>query len=114
MARCPALTRSGDQCSASVRPGDTWCYNHDPARQDERRRNASKAGASRPNREVQDLKRQLADLYDATLEGTVDKGVAAVLAQIANARTRLLETERRIRETEELEERIRQMEEMIA
>ncbi len=114
MPRCSGITRGGDQCSASVRPGEKWCYNHDPARQDERRRNASKAGKSGGNRDVIDLKRQLSDLYDATLAGEVDRGVAAVLTQIVNARTRLLETEARLKEQQELVERIQRMEEMIA
>jgi hypothetical protein len=60
------------------------------------------------------LKRQLDSLYTDTLSGEVDKGVAAVLAQIANARTRLLETELRVREQQELVERLEELEARIA
>jgi hypothetical protein len=60
------------------------------------------------------LKRQLDSLYADTLSGEVEKGVAAVLAQIANARTRLLETELRVREQQELVERLEELEARIA
>jgi hypothetical protein len=44
------------------------------------------------------------------LEAKVDKGVAAVVSQILNVYLRSIELERKIRETEELEERIRRLE----
>lgn len=113
MAQCAAIKANGERCRGIAKAGCDWCPAHDPGRVEARQRAASKAARSKPNREAADLKRQLSDLYDATLEGTVDKGTAAVLAQIANARTRLLETERRIRETEELEERLAELEERL-
>lgn len=114
MAGCSAIKPSGERCRGIAKAGSDWCPAHDPARSDARRRAASKAARSKPSAEIKGLKDQLATLYEDTLAGRVDKGVAAVLAQIANARTRLLETERRLKEQEELEQRIEQLEEMIA
>jgi hypothetical protein len=59
---------------------------------------------------VSELKGQLSDLYAAVLDGTTEPKVGAVAAQIANVRARLVETELRVREAEELEERISQLE----
>jgi hypothetical protein len=48
------------------------------------------------------------------LEGRRDKGVAAVVNQILNTRVRLIELERKVKETEELEHRIEALEEFGA
>jgi hypothetical protein len=59
---------------------------------------------------VSELKGQLADLYAAVLDGTTEPKVGAVAAQIANVRARLVETELKVAEAVELEERISQLE----
>jgi hypothetical protein len=59
------------------------------------------------------IKTELAKLYTDTLAKRVDKGVAAVGAQIQNVRLRAVEVERKIREQEELEERISAVEEQV-
>lgn len=115
MPRCSGITKGGDQCSAIVATGAKWCYSHDPARKEERRANASRAArAKKPSARVKDLDALLAQLYDDTLAGTVDKSVAAVLTQIIHGRTRLLEAERRIAELEQFEERIAELEAIAA
>lgn len=106
MAQCAGIKRDGSRCSLSVPPGVAHCYNHDPHRAEERRRNAARAGRRRSNTEVADLKDRLSDLYTDVLAGEVEPKVGAVAAQIAGAQIRLLETERRIKETEDLEARI--------
>jgi len=42
----------------------------------------------------------------------VDKGVGAVVNQILNTRARLIELERKVKETEELEERLTALEQV--
>jgi hypothetical protein len=44
------------------------------------------------------------------VEGTLESGRAAVAAQLVNTRIRLLEYARRVREQEELEERMSEIE----
>jgi hypothetical protein len=113
MARCAGTTRDGTQCTAIVRPPQTYCYQHDPARSEERRRNASRAGKSAGSREIKDLKRRLSEVIDTVLEGSQDRGRAAVAIQGFNALRGVLELERKIREAEELESRLEALEEAL-
>jgi hypothetical protein len=110
--QCRAITRDGSRCKASVRPGVEWCYNHDPARSEERRRNASRAGRSKPNREITDLKDQLQEIADNVLDGSADARRAAVAVQALQAKRAVLETERRVRELEEIERRLTALEDV--
>jgi hypothetical protein len=109
MPKCPATKRDGGQCTTIVRPPLLYCYQHDPERAEERKRNASRAGKS-SGREIKDLKRRISEVVDAVLEGTQDKGRAAVAIQGLNALRGALELERKIRELDELEARIEALE----
>jgi hypothetical protein len=114
VASCGAITAKGDRCSATVRPGAEWCYNHDPARAQERKRNASKAARSKPSRELASIKARLEELTEDVLAGELETGRAAVANQLINTRLRAIELERKIKEADELEERIRRLEEDTA
>jgi hypothetical protein len=110
MPRCAGTKRDGGQCTTIVPPPLTYCYQHDPDRAEERKLNASKAGRARHDPEVREIKRLLKDLYAGVLEGRVERAAAAVANQIANTRLRAIEVERRIRDTEELEGRLDELE----
>ena len=56
------------------------------------------------------MKRQLRRLADDVLEGSVDKGIASVAAQVLGVYIRAVEQDRKVKETEELEERIEALE----
>jgi len=109
MPRCVGTKRDGGQCTTIVKPPQTHCYQHDPDRAEERKRNASRAGRN-GGKEVRDLKRRISDVIDAVLEGSQDRGRAAVAIQGLNALRGVLELERKMRETEELEERLEALE----
>lgn len=83
---------------------------HDPANAEKRRRSASKAARSKPSRELRTIKAKLSDLTDQVLAGEVETGRAAVANQLINTRLRAVELERKIREAEELEARIEELE----
>jgi hypothetical protein len=110
MAVCAGTKRDGSRCTATVEPPQTYCWWHDPANADERRRAASKAGKSRPNRELAGIKAQLQDLTRDVLAGDLETGRAAVANQLINTRLRAIEQERKNRETEDLEARIEALE----
>lgn len=110
MARCGGTTRNGRRCTVIVKPPHTHCYQHDPERAEERRRNASRAGKSAGGREIRDLKKRISDVVDAVLEGSQDRGRAAVAIQGFNALRGVLELERKVRELDELEARIEALE----
>ncbi len=111
-AKCPAITREGRPCKGLVRPDNDYCPAHDPSRQEARRRAASKAGRAKPRTEIQGLRERLDTLYIGVLAGLIGPKVGAVCAQIAGARIRLIETERKLKELEELEARLEALEQM--
>ncbi|HEV8045894.1 MAG TPA: hypothetical protein VGP38_11975, partial [Rubrobacter sp.] len=77
---------------------------------EERKRNASRAGRRAGGRDIRDLKRRISDVVDAVLEGSQDRGRAAVAIQGFNALRGVLELERKVRELDELEARIEELE----
>ncbi len=117
MARCARIKDNGEKCKADAMPGAEWCYSHDPARAQERRRNASRGGKSggrgRGGGEIIETKALLADLTNQVLAGELKTGSAAVANQLINTRLRAIELERKVKETEELEARIEELERAI-
>jgi hypothetical protein len=106
---CAGIKRDGGRCTQGVSPGEAWCYNHDPGRASERKRAASRAGKSKPSREVQDLKRQLEALTEQVIDGSIEPYPAAVAGQLIGVRLRLLEFERRLRETDEIAQQVEEL-----
>ena len=117
MGRCAGITAAGGRCKAEAMPGEEWCWNHHPDYEQARRRRASKGGKrggrGRPQRETEDIKVLLEDLTDRVLSGDLDTGRAAVANQLVNTRLRAIEQERKIKETEELEERMEALERVL-
>jgi hypothetical protein len=106
MAVCRATKANGEPCTLSATGPHGFCWAHDPANREKRRQMASRAAKSKPSKEIATIKAELATLYADTVAGRVDKGSAAVGAQVQNVRLRCLEVERRWRELDELEARI--------
>ncbi len=110
MARCGFVKEDGRPCERIVPASQELCYSHDPARQAERKRNAARGGRAKASGEIGRVKANLQALADATLEGAVDKGVAAVTGQIWNIYLAAVRTELKVKEVEDLEERISALE----
>src|SRR5215218_3988247 len=108
---CTATKRDGSPCTLPSYASDGLCWAHSPKNAERRRRGQSRGGKSKPSKELVSIKQRLSNLADDVLEAKVDKGVAAVASQILNVYLRSIELERKIRETDELEERIRSLEE---
>ena len=108
--RCAGTKRDNSPCTATVEPPQRFCWWHNPVNADKRRRAASKAGKSKPSRELAGLKAQLQDLTQDVLAGEIETGRAAVANQLINTRLRAIELERKIRVTDELEARIEALE----
>jgi hypothetical protein len=70
-------------------------------------------GAHQKAGEISDLKKQLKDLAADVLSDKVGRSEAAAITQIINTRARLIELERKIREQEELTERLEILEEAL-
>jgi hypothetical protein len=84
---------------------------HDPTRSEERRRAASKAGKAKPNREIADIKVRLSGLADDVLAGRVDRADAAVAGQLLGTVIRAVGMELKVREAEDFERRLAELEE---
>lgn len=106
MPRCAGSKPDSTPCERIVGASQKYCFAHDPDRAFERSRNASRAARSRPNRQLVEIRRALDVLHAGVLTEKVSPKVGAVVVQIINSKLRLCEMERRIRETEEIERRI--------
>jgi len=111
MNRCHGTRRNGERCTQTVEPPNAYCWHHAPERAEERRRAASKAGRSKPNRELPSIKALLEDLTERVLSGDLETGPAAVANQLINTRLRALEQERKVGELEDVLARLDALEE---
>jgi hypothetical protein len=110
---CTATTQYGRPCQNLAQPDNEVCWSHNPANAEARARNARAGGVavhSPTTLEIQELKHELKSLIREVKEGKVAPGVATVVTQLANVLLRGIEQERKVRETEELEERIAHLE----
>ena len=118
MRGCSAIKANGERCRGIAATGSDYCPAHDPGRAEERSRMASKAARSRQvstgtTMDIPIIKSRLKDLYEAVLDGRVDRSAAAVANQIANTQLRAVEVERRVREQDDLEIRLDELEGLL-
>jgi hypothetical protein len=111
--RCAGTKRDSSPCTATVEPPHRFCWWHDPANADKRRRAASKAGKSKPSRELAGIKQRLSDLADDVLEGRQERAVAAVANQVLNVFLRAVSVELKVREQQEITERLEELETLL-
>ena len=113
MHRCSGIKPNGGRCERIVSQEQDYCYSHDPARQEERKRNAARGGKAKASGELAWVKADLADLVAATREGSIDKGVAAVIAQIWNVYLRAVSVGLDVQERLELVREIEELREIV-
>lgn len=110
MAGCGGTKRDGRQCTVTVEPPNTYCWAHDPSNAEQRKRAAAKGGRSRVGGDVKDLRLQLQQLTERVVSGALETGRGAVANQLITTQIKLLEYERRVRETDELANRLEELE----
>lgn len=113
MVRCGGTKRDGSPCTATVNHPQRFCWWHDPANADKRRRAASKAGKAKPDRELAGIKARLSNLADDVLIGSVDRQDASVVGQLLNTVIRAVSVELKVKEQLELIERVEALESRI-
>ncbi len=111
MRRCAGLKRDGTQCTVSVDPPQTYCWWHENAQK--RQRAASKGGRAKASKVIKELHELLEELTRRVIAGELETSRGAVANQLISTRIRLLEHERRVRESEELEERLAALESVL-
>lgn len=109
MTQCTAIKAEGGRCRGVAIERSDWCYQHDPTRSEERRRNASlggKSGGRGRRSETSEIKAELASLTTKVLAGEIETPKVAVANQLINTRLRAVELERKIAEQDDLMERL--------
>jgi len=110
--QCTAAKRDGTRCTLPATGQQGLCWAHDPQNAAKRRRTASRGGKSKANSKVKVLRAQLKTLTEQVIRGELETGRGAVANQLITTQIRLLELERKIKEQEEIEERISRLEEL--
>jgi hypothetical protein len=117
MSKCSAIKANGQRCGGRAIDGSQWCWNHDPAYAEARRRNASKGGKrggrGRPSAELARLQERLEDLADKVLSGEVERGVGAVVGQLLNGARACVRDGLAAREQEILVARLEEVEQIL-
>ncbi len=118
MAICSGIKADGGRCRGQAIGDSQWCFSHHPDYEEQRRRRASRGGKrggrGRPQAELSDVKRRLSDLVDDVLEGHKDRGDAAVAGQLLNTYIRAVGVELKVREQQEIVERLEELENLLA
>ena len=112
MGRCTAIKPNGERCRLDAQEKQDTCWAHSPENSEKRRKRASRGGRAKANRELPTIKALLEDLTEQVLSGELQTGPAAVANQLINTRLRAIEQERKIREAEEIEERLSRLEDL--
>ena len=113
VSTCKATKRNGEPCTLPANGQQGLCWAHDPKNAERRRKGASRGGKAKANRELPSIKALLEDLTGQVLTGELPTGPAAVANQLINTRLRAIEQERKLRELEELAERLEALEEVL-
>jgi hypothetical protein len=117
LPRCSGITQSGTACKGTPIEGSSYCYVHDPAHAEERRRHGARGGKrggrGRPMVDLARVKQRLHALVEEVLEGRTDRGDAAVVGQLLNTYIRAVSVELKAREQLELIERLEALEEAL-
>ncbi len=97
--------------------GEGYCYAHHPDLEERRRASSSRGGKrggrGRSNGDIKDVKAWLLKLASDVESGKLEAKDGAVVSQILNVFLRGVEVERKIKETQELEERLEELEEAV-
>ena len=113
MSRCAATKGDGTPCQAIVRESQQLCHAHDPARAEQRRRAASKAGKSRMGGELPAIKARLRELAEDVVAEKITTAKGSVAAQILGVYLRAVEQERKQREYDEIRGEMAELRELF-
>jgi len=117
MSKCSAIKANGQRCGGRAIDGSQWCWNHNPAYAEARRRNATKGGKQggrgRPSAELARLQERFEELAEKVLSGEVERGVGAVAGQLLNGARACVRDGLAAREQEELVARLEEVEQIL-
>jgi hypothetical protein len=108
--QCTFIKPGGERCKGVPVRGSTLCAAHHPDYRERRRAGARRGGKARGAGELIEIKSEIRNVIEAVQEMKLNRGVGAVVFQGFNTLLRAVEVERKVREVDELEERIVAME----
>jgi hypothetical protein len=111
--RCAAIKRAGERCKLDATSG-SFCWSHAPENAAARKSKARRGGKARGAGELGELKRRLRALCEEVIAGRVNRADAAVAGQLLGTYIRAVSVETKLREVDELEGRISELEETLA
>ena len=113
MTQCIGVKPNGELCQGVAVRGSDYCPAHDPKRKEARKRSASKAAkAKKPAREVSDVKLEVAELIRQVRDKEMDRADAIACGQLYNVVLRALSVGLKVHETQVLEARISELEQV--
>ena len=112
---CPATKRDGKPCSLSATDRDGYCWAHSPRHAAKRKQIAAKGGRSRVGGEpgLVGVKAEIREVIEAVRSEALERSTGAVVFQGYNTLLKALDTERRIRETEELAREVQELRQIV-
>jgi hypothetical protein len=109
LGRCRGTKRNGEPCTLPATGTHGYCWAHNPANAEKRRRMASKAARAKPITEVHTIKEEIRRIISDVRGGELDRNDASTMIGAYRALREFMELERRVRETEELAEEIEEL-----
>jgi hypothetical protein len=110
MARCTYIKVGRERCRGVAVRGSDLCAAHHPDYRERRRSGARRGGKARGTSEMASVKAEIKRVIEDVLDSRIERGVGTAAFMGFNALLKAIETERRIREQDELEERIAALE----
>ena len=113
MARCTFIKPGGERCKGVPVRASTLCAAHHPDYRERRRSGARRGGKARGAGELAQIKSEIRTVIEAVQEMKLNRSVGAVVFQGYNTLLRAVEVERKVREVDEIDERIAAMESRV-
>jgi hypothetical protein len=113
MSVCRATKRDGRPCTLSATDADGYCWAHSPRNAAKRKQIAAKGGRSRVGGELVGVKAEIREVIEAVRSEVLERSTGAVVFQGYNTLLKALDTERRIRETDELARELEELRLMV-
>src|SRR5215217_9549052 len=107
--RCSAITKGGERCKLDATSG-SFCWSHDPKYKAQRRRQGSRGGKAKGAGSVAVIMRKIESVIDDVLEDRLERSKGAVAFQGFNVLLKAYDTDRKLREVDELLARIEALE----
>lgn len=117
--QCTSTKPDGTRCLKEAPPNKDVCVMHDPAGAERRRRYAQKGGyvkalgSSPLSQELAQVRAELHDLITELKDKTLTPAIGAVVIQGLNAKLRALEAERKVLIEDQVEQRVKDLEERL-